>query len=335
MDKVILSTMGQSATPRDPNSLFVILDLKKETIEPIILDKKFNSVEITHGMGMDYCGKDLFVAGIIPPQRLRCASFLLIINLTNGERYLHVLNFVKAVHGLKALDNCRIIANSTQTDLLADITMYKGHLNEDILYDFRDERNLESIYTCFMAKNKNIPNWRVNPLDDSYHINGIFIHHNKIYVTMFGAFDKKHYGDKFNGIVYNLTDDKVVLKNLYQPHTPYVDSKGQVCCADSANFRFLCKNGKKTHVVELDGYTRGICEDPARKGYWVGVSAYRKYSKTQNKWVEIHRGNKPLGGARIQFIGNDYTVKRTIDLAKHGIKEVFDILPCLNGRWNG
>ena len=327
--------MGQKPEPRDPDHLFAIVDVNKEKVNFVNLKDTFKNIDVTHGMGMDYCGKNLFIAGIIPPQRLRCASFLLIIDLSTGQRHIHNLNFVKAIHGLRTIDNCRLLVNSTQTDILSDITMYQGHLNEDIFFDFRCNRDLENLATCFLQDKLNTPNWRGIALDDSYHVNGVAISGNNIYVTMFGAFDKKHYGKEYKGILYNITYGDVIIDNLRQPHTPYIDSKGYVCCADSANFSFVRSIGpNRIQRVELDGYTRGICEDPARKGYWVGISAYRKYSKTKNKWVEQYKGDAPLKGARIQFVDYDNKTRRTIDLAKYGIMEIFDIVPCLNGRWN-
>jgi hypothetical protein len=334
MDKLIISTMGQKPEPRNPNHLFAIVDVKKREVDFINLEDSFKNIDVTHGMGMNYCGKNLFIAGIIPPQRLRCASFLLIIDLLSGQRHVHNLNFVKAVHGLCAIDNCRLIVNSTQTDILADISIYREHLNEDIFYDFRNERNLENVFTCFMQENQDKPYWRVSALDDAYHINGVTVSRNKIYVTMFNAFDKKNRGKNHKGILYNITDSKLILNDLNQPHTPYIDSKGYVCCADSGNFSFVRSFGpERIYRVQLDGYTRGICEDPARKGFWVGISAYRKYSKTQNRWVEQYKGDTPLKGAKIQFVNQNNEVKDTIDLAKYGIMEIFDILPCLDGQW--
>jgi hypothetical protein len=334
MEKVVISIMGQSPEPRDPNQLFAIVDLNKSRIEFINLEKTLKYAEVTHGMGMCYCD-DLFVAGIIPPQRLRCASFLLLINLSNGERYLHNLNLTKAVHGICAIDNCRLIANSTQNDILSDISMHKGHLNEDVFYDFKPNRNLENLFNCFKTENCNIAGWRVSELDDKYHINGIYFHKNNVYLTMFNAIDSGKYGEEFKGVLYDLNRDKIVLNNLKQPHTPYVSQWGNLCCADSGNFRFVHGDtrGKFTYV-DLDGYTRGICEDPARKGFWVGISAYRKFSKTQNKWIELHKDNIPLEGARLQFVSYKNEVKQTIDLAPFGIKEIFDILPFKTGKWN-
>lgn len=49
--------------------------------------------------------------------------------------------------------------------------------------------------------------------------------------------------------------------------------------------------------------------------------------------MEQFAGDKPLKGARIQFIDYDGNIKNTIELAQYG-QEIFDILPLRKGEWN-
>lgn len=78
---------------------------------------------------------------------------------------------------------------------------------------------------------------------------------------------------------------------------------------------------------------RGIYEDKEKGGYWIGISAYRKYNAKLSKWIEKYRGDQPLQGARIQFVDYEGNIGRTIELAEYG-KEIFDLITLKEGEWN-
>jgi hypothetical protein len=329
MSKLIISFMSREAKPKNPDHLFAILDTNNEKLEWIKLSNLPNTKNFVHGMGICY-NQHYFCAGIIPI-RERLASNLLTIDLSTGEKRISYLFFTKALHGIKSIDNNRLLATSSQTDIVSELILNNGAvICEDLYHHFIDPQKWNK-ECCRIRNTGQVTNYRgASFIDDQCHVNSIEVDHNYLYCTMFGAFNEKYYGNKYRGILYNMSTCEPVMNNLDQPHTAYIDWQGNICCCNSSQFTFIVKD--KFEVL-LDGYTRGICDDKEDKGYWVGISAYRKYNAHLSRWIEKYRGEQPLKGARIQFVDYDGYIKRTIELSQYG-EEIFDILPHRTGRWN-
>jgi hypothetical protein len=71
--------------------------------------------------------------------------------------------------------------------------------------------------------------------------------------------------------------------------------------------------------VKLKGFTRGLCEDKWKGGYWVGMSYHRKF-------------NTDINGATLQFVSYDMQAEDPIDLSTLG-REVYDIIEFKKGRY--
>ena len=329
MSKIVISFMDQKDKPKNPDNLFGILDLDTEQLQWIGLRQLPNTDNFVHGMGM--CYNDIhFCAGIIPI-RERLASNLLTINMKTGEKKITYLYFTKALHGMTSLDKNRLLVNATQNDCIIELCLNKGHVvTEDLYHHFLKKEDWEKQRSEFCNRsNESIVYRGPCYIDDHTHNNSIFKHKGNIYATMFRA-EPHMQGTDGNGVMFDLISGKPIINNIDHPHTAFVDSKGNFCVCSSTHFTFIVKD---KFIAELDGYTRGIYEDQKEKGYWIGVSAYRKYNAKLSRWIEKYRGDQPLKGARIQFVSYEGKIGRTIDLAQYG-KEIFDLLPFKKGEWN-
>ena len=329
MNRIIISFMSQAGKARDANLLFGILNLTNGNLQRIGLNHLPNTNNFCHGMGICY-NEEYFCAAIIPI-RERLTSNILTINLTTGEKKISYLYFSKAVHGITSLDKNRLLINATQNDCIVELCLKNGHVvTEDLYHHFLDRVYWEEIRRrhCDLPQ-KEIIYRGPTYIDDNYHNNSVLKYKQHIYATMFRGKPNMQ-GTVGGGAMFNLKSGEPIITDLQQPHTAFVDSKGNYCCCDSASFTFVVKD---KFTVELDGYTRGIYEDDFEGGYWIGVSAYRKYNAKLSKWIEKYRGDQPLEGARIQFVDYEGKVGRTIELAQYG-KEIFDLLPYKEGEWN-
>ena len=329
MNRIIVSFMSQAGKARDANLLFGILNLTNGNLQRIGLNHLPNTNNFCHGMGICYNG-DYFCAGIIPI-RERLASNLLTINLVTGEKKVSYLYFTKAIHGITSLDKNRLLVNATQNDCIIELCLKNGQVvTEDLYHHFLDKGYWEEI----RRRHCDIPQKEIiyrgpTYIDDNYHNNSALKYKGAIFATMFRGKPNMQ-GTEGGGAMFDLRSGEPLIKNLQQPHTAFVDSMGNYCVCSSSHFTFVVKD---KFIVELDGYTRGICEDKQKGGYWVGISAYRKYNAKLSKWIEKYRGDQPLKGARIQFIDYEGNVGSTIELAEYG-KEIFDLLPFKQGEWN-
>ena len=321
--------MSQKGKPKDPNKLFGIFDTETKSMEDIKLGYLNNTNNFVHGMGM--CYNDNYFCAAIIPIRERLTSNLLTINLKTGEKKITYLHFSKAIHGITSLDKNRLLVNATQNDCVVELCINNGWIvTEDLYHHFLDKVYWEEIRRrhCDLKQDQIIyrgPTY----IDDNYHNNSVLKYKNHIYATMFRGLPHMQ-GVDGGGAMFNLKSGETLINNLQQPHTAFVDSKGNLCCCNSSAFTFIVKN---RFVAELDGYTRGIYEDTQKGGYWIGISAYRKYNAKLSKWIEKYRGDQPLKGAEIQFVNYEGHIKDTIDLAQYG-KEIFDLLPLRKGEWN-
>ncbi len=329
MSKMIISFMDQKGEPKNPDNLFGILDTDNKHFEWIRLSHLPNTNNFVHGMGIAYNG-DYFVAGIIPI-RERLSSNILTINLNTGEKKITYLYFTKAIHGMTSIDENRLLVNATQNDCVVELCLSNGWVvTEDLYHHFLSTEYWEEIRRRYCdLKQEQIIYRGPTYVDDNYHNNSLFKFKNHIYATMFRGLPHMQ-GVDGGGAMFNLKNGNVIIDNLSQPHTAFVDSMRNYCVCNSSQFSFIVKD---KFEITLDGYTRGIYEDNQKNGYWIGISAYRKYNAKLSKWIEKYRGDQPLEGARIQFVSYDGQIGDTIELSQYG-KEIFDLLPFKEGRWN-
>jgi hypothetical protein len=234
-----------------------------------------------------------------------------------------------------------ILANSTQNDLITIITTYDTDvITEDVFFDFLSQERRINL------------NWSKEYIyDDLLHANDVYINNGNIYACMFydynsydqdtreienpkirqkgtepklkEAFTKYRQNiindwrktkEKMKGAVYNITNRELIAKTT-QPHTFIINQFGEQLFCESGTFRLF--NITKNKYTQCKGFTRGLCEDTKRGGYWVGSSYHRIFSSL-------------LPGAAIEFVNYDMKVEEIIDLSKLGL-EIYDIIPYREG----
>jgi hypothetical protein len=331
---ILISTVGEDDSIRDPNSLLKIFNTeKKEIINSVCLDKVHNSSYdgLLHAMGMCYLEDDLICIGIIPKSH-RLTSYILTINTTTKIKKLHKLSCTKAIHSICKIGPKRILAISTQNDKIMEITLDENKIYcEDIYFDFITNRNRIEVYKEFTTEEE-------LKIDDNYHLNSIYKHtNNDIYVSMFIDYNyppKNIYPDEVelnSGVIFNLTKNRFVFKlHFSQPHSFFINSSGNPCFCESSEGTFLIPFKLETY---LNGYTRGVLEDKELGGYWIGTSAHRKKDRLGN-WKTFEKNNEEddkwkQSGMGIHFVNYNGDLKESIDLSNHG-KEIYDLLPINN-----
>ena len=308
------------------DNFFIIYDTEKNIITKLKFDNIINrSPKINRGMGICYY-KNFFYAALFVREH-RVAGRLLIVDLNTGIAVINKLTFSKAMHSITPYGDCgiynMILANSTQNDTISIITTYDTQvITEDIYFDFLSDETRLNL------------NWHEEyKYDDLLHINDVYQHGEDLYVSMFYDYKKMDVeikkdtkqaiinwrSDKIdNGAIYNLTKQKLVQDNLCQSHSIIINQFDEIVFCNSGTFSII--NSKTGKIAECKGFTRGLCEDKERGGYWVGLSYHRVFCNT-------------LKGATLQFISYDMKVENSIDLSKYG-KEIYDIIPFKTGRYH-
>jgi hypothetical protein len=120
--------------------------------------------------------------------------------------------------------------------------------------------------------------WRAPGENDAWHLNGLWCHRGKIYLSAFGIF-KRHRewneGGRANGIIYNLSDERVEISGLNCPHNPVFLHEGWlVCNSGTAELFNLGADGQLKRRLQLNSWTRGFSYSDGY--YFVGESADRK-----------------------------------------------------------
>jgi len=288
---------------------------------PEAIDLRFH-----HGMGLCHTG-DFLCMGIIPKFD-RLTSYLLVIDTKTGRQQINKLNLTKAIHGITSIDYYRLLATSTQTDTIVEIALDENGrvVFEDIFIDLKGKEYYQRLHECAL---KNYPscNYRADlKLDDQHHCNGICTKGNEIYFSAFNA----NYMGIGNGCIVKLPNYELVASDLVHPHTPMFTKSGDLVVCQSGDFKIT--NITKQRTFECSGYVRGIAEIPG--GFLAGISKYRKFSKTENRWKEIHKDGNEINGAMVERIDINNNIHKVIDLSHYGVKEIFDIIPAKrNGKY--
>lgn len=100
------------------------------------------------------------------------------------------------------------------------------------------------------------------------------------------------YGSKRSEVI-EITNNRQIYSGLMLPDSMLFDSQGDLCFCEFNRFHY----GNK--VIQTDGFYKGLIEDVARKGYWIG--------------------NSPnMGGCSLQFIHKEKGIQESIKVAKYG-----------------
>jgi hypothetical protein len=122
-----------------------------------------------------------------------------------------------------------------------------------------------------------VRSWRAGGEPDSWHLNSLVRHGDRILVCAFGRFGRRREWDlrgrPASGCVLDLDSGEVVLDGLRAPHTPrVVDGRWLVC--NSADGELLAVGADGVRVLaRFDGWPRGLAVTP--DAVHVGVSPPR------------------------------------------------------------
>jgi hypothetical protein len=109
---------------------------------------------------------------------------------------------------------------------------------------------------------------------DTHHLNSLFYSPSNLLVSGFGPKENKRWSSAKNGYIYDLINNKYVIKNIYHPHSIFKDIKLKVCESSTSS---ILINGSKELSVD-SGYVRGLYKKS--NSYYIGISSGRKVSKS-------------------------------------------------------
>jgi hypothetical protein len=120
--------------------------------------------------------------------------------------------------------------------------------------------------------------WKIPGDGDAWHLNGVFVDEERIFVSAFGRFQgHRGWHGKIDGagIIFELETGFDVITHLCAPHHPkMIDRKWYVC--NSAKHQLLVidpSSGECLSEIDLGGWTRGIVE--TEDHVFVGISSPR------------------------------------------------------------
>ncbi len=106
--------------------------------------------------------------------------------------------------------------------------------------------------------------WRAPGEDDSWHLNGIYLHDGQLYGCAFGKYSHyRGYKDRLSqedGFVFELESGRTVAQGLCAPHSPVrVDGLWTVCDSlRNAVVQFDASTGRQVRRADLRAFTRGL-----------------------------------------------------------------------------
>lgn len=110
---------------------------------------------------------------------------------------------------------------------------------------------------------------------DTHHVNSIALWNGDVVISAFGPKTGATWSTAAAGYIHNLTQNRRVAENIYQPHS-LCASNGDLYYCESARGRIYSVSGG---CLEVGGYLRGLAFS-ATGQFVVGTSAARKISKS-------------------------------------------------------
>ncbi|MDX9913048.1 MAG: DUF4915 domain-containing protein [Candidatus Moranbacteria bacterium] len=164
-----------------------------------------------------------------------------------------------------------------------------------------------------------------NEIGDIYHINSIFKEKKSIYITAFGLKDGDRWSSAKNGHIFNITENKKEINNIYHPHSLFIKDGKKYYCESASQ---AIKEGNNVIVKLKSGYVRGLSLD--KKYLIFGVSGGRKISKSTGILNEVAETGLMEANCKILvfkkklFFGGYKTMKEFNFFPNH--TEIYDIL---------
>lgn len=221
-------------------------------------------------------------------------SQLIILDKSMNVIGTESLEPLKGVHSIRFKNNFLYMVATKQDKIV------KYHLG--------DQPQIESIYDLNTGK-------------DTHHLNSICLHEDQVLASGFGDNEKEFWMHAENGYVFDVKQDKKVIKNLKQPHSLFsFDDRLYVC--DSSRKRVVDQSGN-VHYQSQTGYIRGLYIE--KDMMLVGHSKGRVVSHSQGKYIgNIADKGMISGECGVVVIQNKQ--KHFVDCSKFA-DEIYDILP--------
>ena len=106
--------------------------------------------------------------------------------------------------------------------------------------------------------------WRATGEDDSWHLNGVAVHEDKLYACAFGSYQdyrgyKEHLGQG-DGFLFEVESGRTVARGLCAPHNPLrIDGHWLICDSlRNSLVQFDAADGRRVRQTELRAFTRGL-----------------------------------------------------------------------------
>jgi uncharacterized protein DUF4915 len=106
--------------------------------------------------------------------------------------------------------------------------------------------------------------WRAPGEDDSWHLNGIYLHDGRLFACAFGKYaNYRGYKDRLtqgDGFVFELESGRTLAQGLSAPHSPVcIDGLWTVCDSlRNSLVQFDAATGRRVRQAELRAFTRGL-----------------------------------------------------------------------------
>ena len=162
--------------------------------------------------------------------------------------------------------------------------------------------------------------------EDRCHLNGMALRDGRPrYVTAFNQSDNKgswKKNQKADGVLMDIESNEVLVSSLFMPHSPrYKNGKVYFCeSGDGSVFSYDVQTRKKSLVVKLPGYTRGI--DFYGPLMFVGLSKVR--TKEEDEQLPLSEsGQDTLSGIWVVNLESNKVIGN-IEF-KSGIEQVYDV----------
>jgi len=251
-----------------PNVFLFKVDLLKNIVTPISIQHKVMG-NVIGMMGVCYYKNGYLIAA----QKGKDPE-ILEVDRDFKVKKIRKTSMVRGTHNISLVDDNTLLIASTS--------------NQSVI-----EHNLQSgKERCFHPNKPSTP--------DKIHLNSILWHDNNLYFTAFGQKKSKLWLSATEGYLKNQTENKVLIKPIYQPHT-IVAADNTLYFCESARAAVRTVTGQVLEVKK--GYTRGLI---VTDDYiMVGISSGRVVSESTGVIVESSNPGKAVGACGVMVYKKD------------------------------
>jgi len=182
-----------------------------------------------------------------------------------------------------------------------------------IRYKYQDNSLLVDPEVVWCASNRKA---------DTHHINSIISFEGEILISAFGPKSSKKWTSAKNGYIYNISQGKVLVENIYHPHTISVRN-GDIYYCESRTSEFHSIN--KGYIDKFNGYLRGVTW-LSDEFVCIGSSNRGKNNIVRKLLTRITKKDFIHGSSKLYLYNvRSKQILDIVDLSSNG-PEVYDLL---------